>query len=102
MVDNELAGPNPRKTGALGSDYPQDKQRKETGLARKTLILAVSAEAAPEAVLAGTPRGAGISGKKKGPEIIRALQFGGGGGDRTPVRKSSTGSSTYLVRSTGF
>ena len=77
MVDNELAGPNPRKTGALGSDYPQDKQRKETGLARKTLILAVSAEAAPAAVLAGTPRGVGISGKKKGPEIIRALQFGG-------------------------
>ena len=83
MVDNELAGPNPRKTGALGSDYPQDKQRKETGLARKTLILAVSAEAAPAAVLAGTPRGAGISGKKKGPEIIRALQFGGQSRNRT-------------------
>ena len=86
MVDNELAGPNPRKTGALGSDYPQDKQRKETGLARKTLILAVSAEAAPAAVLAGTPRGVGISGKKKGPEIIRALQFGGGTRNRTRVR----------------
>ena len=28
--------------------------------------------------LAATPRGVGISGKKKGPEIIRALQFGGG------------------------
>ncbi|MXS81434.1 hypothetical protein ABF86_12190 [Nitrosomonas sp. GH22] len=32
----------------------------------------------PTAPMAGTPRGAGISGKKKGPEIIRALQFGGG------------------------
>ena len=28
--------------------------------------------------MAGTPRGAGISGKKKGPEIIRALVYGGG------------------------
>ena len=81
IVDNELARPKPRKTVVLGSDYPQDKQRKETGLARKTLILAVSAEAAPAAVLAGTPRGVGISGKKKGPEIIRALQSGGAGGN---------------------
>ena len=80
IVDNELTEPNPRKTGVLGGDYPQDKQRKETGVARKTLILAVSAEAAPAAVLARTPRGVGISGKKKGSEIIRALQFGGGGG----------------------
>ena len=30
------------------------------------------------------------------------FMIGGGGGDRTPVRKSSTGSSTYVVRSTGF
>jgi hypothetical protein len=44
----------------------------------------------------------GISGKKKGSEIIRALKFGGGGGDRTPVRKSSTDSSTYIVRSIRF
>lgn len=80
MVDNELAGPNPRKTGALGSDYPQGKQRKETGLAWKALFLVVSAKASPAAALAGTPRGVGISGKKKGSEIIRALQFGGAGG----------------------
>lgn len=77
MVDNELAGPNPRKTGVLSSDYPQGQQRKETGLVRKALFLVVSAKASPAAALAGTPRGVGISGKKKGSEIIRALQFGG-------------------------
>ncbi len=31
LVDSEPAEPNPRKTGVLSSDYPQDKQRKETG-----------------------------------------------------------------------
>lgn len=31
----------------------------------------------PAAQMVGTPRGAGISGKKKGPETIRTLQFGG-------------------------
>ena len=86
MVDNELAGPNPRKTGALGSDYPQGKQRKETGLARKALFLVVSAKASPAAALAGTPRGVGISDKKKGSEIIRALQFGGQSRNRTSFR----------------
>lgn len=80
MVDNELAGPKPRKTGILGGDYPQDKQRKETGMARKTPISVPSAKASPAARQAETPRGVGISGKKKGSEIIRALQFGGGGG----------------------
>ena len=30
----------------------------------------------PAAQVAGTPRGAGISGKKKGPETIRALVYG--------------------------
>lgn len=34
--------------------------------------------------MAGTPRGAGISGKKKGPETIRALVYGGPKEDRTP------------------
>lgn len=38
IVDSELAGPKPRKTGVLGGDYPQGKQRKETGVARKTPI----------------------------------------------------------------
>jgi len=49
MVDNELAKPNPCKTGILSSDYPQDKQRKETGLVRKTPILAVFANESPAA-----------------------------------------------------
>ena len=60
MVDNELAKPNPRKTEVLSSDYPQGKQRKETGVARKTPISVHSANASPAAVLAGTPRGVGI------------------------------------------
>lgn len=34
--------------------------------------------------MAATPRGAGISGKKKGPETIRALVYGGPKEDRTP------------------
>ena len=34
----------------------------------------------PAAQQAGTPRGLEISGKKKGSEIIRALQYGGAGG----------------------
>ena len=77
MVDNELAEPNPRKTGALSGDYPQGKQRKVTGLARKTPISAVSAKASPAAALARILRGVGVSGKKKGSEIIRTLKFGG-------------------------
>ena len=36
--------------------------------------------------MAGTPRGAGPSGKKKGPEIVRALVYGGGTRNRTRVR----------------
>jgi len=36
--------------------------------------------------------------RKKGPEIIRALVDGGGGGNRTRVRKSSTDSPTCLAR----
>lgn len=82
MVDNELAGSKPRKTGALGGDYPQGKQRKETGVARKALFFVASAKASPAAVPAGTPRGVGISGKKKGSEIIRALQYWWCRGDR--------------------
>lgn len=53
----------------------------ETGMARKIPISAASAKSLPAAAPARTPCHAGISGKKKGPEIIRALQFGGGGGN---------------------
>ena len=59
--------------GVLNSDQPLDKQRKETGLAWKTPVLSASAKASRAAVLAGTPRGVVISGKK--PRDIRALQF---------------------------
>jgi hypothetical protein len=38
---------------------------------------------------------------KMAPSGCHSL-FGGGGGNRTPVRKSSTDSSTYLVRLIGF
>jgi hypothetical protein len=37
------------------------------------------------------------AGKGKGPEVIRALGVGGAGGNRTPVRKPSTDSSTCLA-----
>ncbi len=56
LVDNELAGPNPHKTGALGGDYPQGKQRKETGVARKTPISAASAKASPAQQRRPNPR----------------------------------------------
>jgi len=46
---------------------------------------------------ATTPRHAGISGKKKGPETIRALVIGGTGGNRTPVRKPSPDGSTCVA-----
>ena len=44
----------------------------------------------PAAQAAGTPRGAGISGKKKGPETIRALGYGGAGGN--PLRLAARAS----------
>ncbi|GAA4403075.1 hypothetical protein GCM10023089_06960 [Quisquiliibacterium transsilvanicum] len=40
----------------------------------------------PAAQEAGTPRGAEIAGEKKGPEIIRALVYGGG---RLPGEKTA-------------
>jgi len=52
----------------------------------------------PAAQMAGTPRGAGISGKKKGPETIRTLQFGGGGRNWTAVRRHSIPGTTCLSR----
>jgi len=74
----EVQTANPANLGlhsVLGRDYPQGKQRKETGLARETLISVASAKASPAVALARTSRGVGISGKKKGSEIIRALQL---------------------------
>ena len=77
--------------------YPQAKRRIETALAEKAADFGRFGKVPPAALVARTPRGAGISGKKKGPETIRALVYGGGGRNRTAVRKPSTGRSTYLV-----
>ena len=41
------------------------------------------AEVVPASQQPTTPRGAGLSGKGKGPEIFRALLYGGAGGRRT-------------------
>ena len=51
----------------------------ETALAEKVADSGRFGSWPPAAQVAGTPRGAGISGKKKGPETIRALVYGGGG-----------------------
>ena len=55
-----------------------------------------SGAAASASPCAGAPRGAGISGKKKGPETIRALQFGGGRADQrtasSPLRSRMSSS----------
>ena len=56
-----------------------------------------SGRTSPAARMAGTPRGAGISGKKKGPETFRALVIGGAGRSRTAVRKPSSRSSTCVA-----
>jgi len=57
----------------------------------------------PSAALASrTPRHAGNSTKKKGPENFRALVYGGAGGNRTPVRKRAAIGSTYVAVSLFF
>jgi len=53
----------------------------------------------PRRANAPHPRDAGIRAKKKGLETIQTLVIGGGGGNRTRVRKSSTVSPTCLARS---
>jgi len=58
--------------------YPQTKRRTETARAEKTADVGRSGRASPAARMAGTPRGAGIARKKKGPETIQALGVGGG------------------------
>jgi hypothetical protein len=45
----------------------------------------------------GSPHHAGNRAKKKGPEMIQALDVGGGGGNRTRVRKHYTSASTYVA-----
>ena len=48
-----------------------------------------------------SPRHPGETPKGKGPEIFRALVYGGAGGTRTPVRKPSSRSSTCVAVWTG-
>ena len=62
---------------------PQTKRRVETDLEPKTLKTGHFGGWPPAAQMAGTLRSAGILAKKKGPEIVRALQFGGGVEPRT-------------------
>jgi hypothetical protein len=49
----------------------------ETALGKKAAVSTAPGAVPPAALQAGTPRHAGISGKKKGPETIRALWIGG-------------------------
>jgi hypothetical protein len=90
MVDRGKAAPSPCKCGVRPRDYPQGKQRKETGLAGKWADFTRLGASAPAGRTLGTPRHAGIRAKKKGLETIQALGVGGAGGNRTRVRKSST------------
>src|SRR5690606_25275295 len=79
-------------------DYPQGKQRKETGLAGKRGGSAPPGAMAPAGLSPGTPRHAGIRAKKKGLETIQALLIGGGGRNRTAVREHSIPGTTCLAR----
>jgi len=77
MVDHGKAAPSPHKYCVLRRDYPQGKQRKETGLAGKWADFAHPGGVAPARRTLGTPRRAGIRAKKKGLETIQALLIGG-------------------------
>jgi len=81
MVDDEMAAPSPCEYRSRRRDYPQGKQRKETGLAGKRADFAHLGTSAPAGRTLGTPRHAAIRAKKKGPETIQALLIGGGGGN---------------------
>ena len=78
MVDRRKAAPSPCKYRDQPRDYPQGKQRKETGLAGKCGDSAHLAEVLPAGQRPGTPRHAGIRAKKKGLETIQALDVGVG------------------------
>ncbi len=78
MADRRKAASNPRKYGARRRDYPQGKQKKETGLARERPDLPHLTGVTPAGQNPGTPRHAGIRAKKKGLETIQTLVIGGG------------------------
>ena len=71
---------NPLKNLGLRPIVPAAKQRKETGLSENSAVLVASGRLVPAASMPATPRGLGISGKRKGPEIFRAFLYGGAGG----------------------
>jgi hypothetical protein len=77
---------NPLKNQGLRPIVPAAKQRKETGLSQKSGILVPSGRLVPAASMPATPRGLGISGKRKGPEIFRAFLYGGGVRTRVQFR----------------
>lgn len=77
---------------------PQAKQRTENALGPKTPETGRFGKGPPVTLAARTPRRAGISGKKKGLESTQALVFGGGGGNRTRVRRRSAPGATCLSR----
>jgi hypothetical protein len=77
MVDGKPA----RASACFGSQisfaHPKANQRTENGLGRKCGDFDDSGGGAPAAPSPGSPRSAGIPGKKKGPKSIRALLIGG-------------------------
>ena len=102
MVDDEPFALNHCLLVGRVNLYPQAKQRKETALAEKVADLGRFGGMPSPILNAEATRHAGIPVKKKGPEKFRALAYGGGGGNRTRVRKSATSSSTCVVRSIEF
>ena len=67
----------------------RDRQRAKTGAVAQV----TRARQWPE-----TAQTLGLRAKKSQPIRVGILNYGGGGGDRTRVRKPSTDRSTYLVR----
>ena len=67
MVDRRKPAPSSCKCGVQPCDYPQGKQRKETGLAGKRGVSAHPGAMAPAGQTPGTPRHAGMRAQEKGP-----------------------------------
>ena len=74
MVDNEPLRASCGFVKTAICAYPQDNKKIGMALAENVADFGRVGWWPPAARVADTPRGAGISGKKKGPEIIRALE----------------------------
>ena len=72
---------NPLKNQGVRPIVPAAKQRKETGLSQKSGVLVPSGRLVLAISMLAIPRGLGISGKRKGPEIFRVFLYGGVGGN---------------------